>query len=107
MPTSGNHNHLPYCPDGIPSQPGGQAWASDGRGGEQGTGCHGRASWLQGGLAVCHAHHCLPPRSTAQPLSAHTCSSHILCDNWQWLIHHFRLQLSVFSDTHFNTLTFL
>lgn len=61
---------------------------------------------LQEELAGCHAHHCLPPREQCCLLSAHTCS-HTFCDNCQWLIHHLRLQLAVFSDTHFNTLTFL
>lgn len=55
---------------------------------------------------VPHAHDCLPPRMQLGILSACT-HSHMLCDNCQWLIHHFRLQVSVFSDTHFNTLTFL
>lgn len=52
-----------------------------------------------------------PPLPATQECSTTSLCSHTLlthfCDNWQWLIHHFRLQLSVFSDTHLNPLTFL
>lgn len=52
---------------------------------------------------------CPPPPAPGVPrsLSLLTHAPHTFYENWQWLIHHFRLQVSVFSDTHFNTLTFL